>query len=663
MTNADNKDDLYFGLAYELAYFIHVNKETACFVAEDALAQLPVMLGKQGSYRKPSGLLSGFWKGGERSRPIRRTLKLNERQMLQWLVYQHSESWEREAEKGEGLYLPTEEDMIVRYLKQLVFITLRLGSFYVSLALGQLLHQFDRRQTRLFYDILTQSDSARMKEMGYIGKQRLELLRRICQRFDGMIQTTKTPRGERQIITQPTTQSIFKLVEECLGRFTPWETACIIESGFDVTDIPGLYFSGADIDEDRIEMDRIHTVVDPDCFARFAEGLRKYARDLPDDSLDKGCNFDSPNQLAVPQFSNFSSGPSRGDRSQPPSLAKADYVRLRRTLDAHAHRRKIFTPNRLFVYVDATQTQFIDLSCTDRVEFSVGPEAGVIEVRGRDEQEALTLGTLLVEFDRIPIGGTFRDAVVHEGGQKIEVQLTPTRNASGEVESAQVLVSYTETRLMRSISRPMRENQLEISESPRQRYAWLLKTCVTLALMAAATIFVWFQLRSTQQEVSPQQQAEQPSTGEEKPVPPATPPAPLEQPKTKDFAPAIARASWSSDPQSALRSISIEPTRGEVKQIDLSRLQTQEFLKIPAYNRDGVKYSHYRITFVAAEKRLWRQTLRAPSVSLTSNSHILALVLYPRRMSGTDPYDLQVEARTQSGWKVLGHILLNPVKR
>lgn len=660
---ADNKDHLYFGLAYELAYFIHVNKETACFVAEDALDQLPMMLGKQEIYRKPSGLLSGFWKGGERSRPVRRTLKLNERQMLQWLVYHHSESWEREAERGDGLYLPTEEDMIVRYLKHLVSITLRLGSFYVSLALGQFLHQFDRRQTRLFYDILTQSDSARMKDLGYIGKQRLELLRRICQRFDRMIHTTRTPRGERQIVTQPTTQSVFKLVNECLQRFTPWETACIIESGFDVTDIPGLYFSGADIDEDRIEMDRIHTVVDPDCFARFAEGLSQYARNLPDDSLDKGCDFDSTNQLAVPQFSNFPSGPSRGDRNQPPSLTKADHVRLRRTLDARAHRRKIFTPNRLFVYVDATQTQSIDLSRTNRVEFSIESEAGVIEVCGRDEQEELTLATLLVEFDRIPIGGTFRDAVVHEGGQKIEVQLTPIRNASGEVESAQVLVSYAETRLMRSISRPMREDQPEISESPGQRYAWVLKTCVMLALTAAVTILVWFQLPSPQQEVSPPQQAEQPSTEEEKPVPPAIPPAPPEQPPTKDLAPAIARATWSSDPQSALRSIPIEPTRGEVKEIDLSRGQTEEFLRIPAYDRDGVKYSYYRITFVAAGKRFLRQTLRAPSASLTSNSHILDLVLFPNRMSERDPYDLQVEARTQSGWKALGHIVLNPVKR
>lgn len=663
MTRADNKDNRYFGLAYELAYFIHVDKETACFVAEDALDQLPMMLGKQESYRKPSGLLSGFWKGGERSRPIRRTLKLNDPQMLQWLVYEHSESWEREAERGEGLYRPTEEDMIVRYLKHLVFITLRLGSFYVSLALGQLLHQFDRRQTRLFYDILTQSDSARMKDMGYIGKQRLELIRRISQRFDGIIQTTKTPQGERQIVAQPTTPSILELVNECLRRFTPWETSCTIEAGFDVTDIPGLYFSGADTDEDRIEMDRIHTVVDPDCFARFVEGLRQYARNLPDDSLDRGCNFDTPNQLAVPRFSNFSNGPSRNDRSQPPSLTKADYVRLRRTLDARARRRKSFTPNRLSVYVDDTPAQFIDLSRANRVEFSIGPEAGVIVVRGSDEQETLTLATLLMEFDRIPIGGTFKDSVVHEGGQRIEVQLTPVRNASGEVESAQVLVSYAETRLMRSISRTTRENQPEISERPGQRYAWVLRTCVMLALTAAATIFVWFQFRSTQKDVSPSQQAEQPSTEEGTPVPPAIPPGPPQQPPTKDFARALARATWSNDPQSALRSIPIEPTRGEVKEIDLSQRQTQEFLRIPAYDRDGVKYSHYRITVVATGKRRWKQTLRAPSISMTSNSYVLDLVLFPSRMSGKDPYELQLEGRTQSGWKVLGHIFFNPAKR
>ena len=57
-------------------------------------------------------------------------------QMLQWLVYRQSEAWERLTERGEGFYLPSEEDLIVRYLEHLVFISLRRGSFYVTLAVG-----------------------------------------------------------------------------------------------------------------------------------------------------------------------------------------------------------------------------------------------------------------------------------------------------------------------------------------------------------------------------------------------------------------------------------------------------------------------------------------------------------------------------------------------
>src|SRR2546429_1298430 len=104
---------------------------------------------------------------------------------------------ERQTERGEGLYLPTEEDMIVRYLEHLVFLTLRRGSFYVTLVVGALLHQFNRRETRLFYDILTQNDPARMKDTGYIGKQRLEMLEIISKRFGQMIRTAKSRADEK----------------------------------------------------------------------------------------------------------------------------------------------------------------------------------------------------------------------------------------------------------------------------------------------------------------------------------------------------------------------------------------------------------------------------------------------------------------------------------
>ena len=661
MTTANSKDHAHFDLAFELAYCIHVNKEVAFFVAEDALDGLPLMLGNQERHRKPSERLRGFWKGGERTRPIRKTIKLNERQMLQWLVYKHSESWERQTERGEGLYLPTEEDMIVRYLEHLVFITLRRGSFYVTLAVGQLLHQFDRRETRLFYDILTQSDSARMKDMGYIGKQRLELLERICRRFDEIIQTVKTASGEKHLVMRPATPEVIHLVHKSLRRFAPWDTACIVKSGFDITDIPGLYFSGDGGDEDLIEMDRIHTLLDPECFARFIEGLSKYVRTLPGNNQDKGCNYDSPNErLAVPQFASFSSGSSRGDRFQSPELTAEDYIRLQRTLDARTRRRKSFTPQQLCVYVDNVLSQSFDPKRKDPSQFVIGPEAGVIEVRGRDAEGELTLAIVIVDYDQIPVGGALRDLVVHQGGQKVEIQLTPIRDAEGEVEGGQLEVTYAE-RAWLGLTGLMRRNR-DVSENPRPNYAWLMKAGVAVALIVAALILIWFQLRPSREEVSTPQQAEQPATEEEKPVSPAIPSAPPEQLPASAAAPLIASATWSKNPQTALRAIPIEPTRGEVKTIDLSRRQTQILLNLPQY-ADSAKYSRYRITIVAANEKLWQQTLRAPAVSLTGNAHILNLTLFPQRMPSNTQYELRVDGQTQSGWQRLGHVLLNPIGR
>src|SRR5438270_686434 len=194
MATAGGNERQNFERAFELAYSIHVNKDVAFFVAEDALDGLATMFGRQEKNRRPAERLRGFLKWGERTRPVRKTVRLSEEQMLQWLVYKQSEPWERQTERGEGLYLPTEEDMIVRYLEHLVFLTLRRGSFYVTLVVGALLHQFNRRETRLFYDILTQNDPARMKDTGYIGKQRLEMLEKISQRFGKMIRTAKIPR-------------------------------------------------------------------------------------------------------------------------------------------------------------------------------------------------------------------------------------------------------------------------------------------------------------------------------------------------------------------------------------------------------------------------------------------------------------------------------------
>ena len=54
MTTIGSKEQDYFVLAFTLAFYIHVNKEVAFFVAEDAVDGLASTLGRQGENRKPS---------------------------------------------------------------------------------------------------------------------------------------------------------------------------------------------------------------------------------------------------------------------------------------------------------------------------------------------------------------------------------------------------------------------------------------------------------------------------------------------------------------------------------------------------------------------------------------------------------------------------------
>src|ERR1700752_674479 len=98
VTTLDSKNREYFERAFALAYYLHINKEVAFFVAEDALEGLESMLGLHERNRRPTRNLRGFLKSGERARPVRKTMTLSEPQMLQWLVYKNSEGWERQTE-------------------------------------------------------------------------------------------------------------------------------------------------------------------------------------------------------------------------------------------------------------------------------------------------------------------------------------------------------------------------------------------------------------------------------------------------------------------------------------------------------------------------------------------------------------------------------------
>jgi hypothetical protein len=670
MTTTGSKEQHLFDLAFELAYFIHVNKEVAFFVAEDALDGLGSMLDHHEKNRKPSYTLRGFLKSGERTRPIRKSVRLKERQMLQWLVYKQSESWERQTEQGKGPYLPTEEDLIVRYVEHLVFITLRRGSFYVTLAIGSLLHQFDRRETRLFHDIVTQSDSARMKDTNYIGKQRLEMLERVSRRFGDMVQMAKSPGEENQFVMRPTTQWVSNVVNESLRRFTPWETACGVEPGFDVTDIPGLYFSETSAsDEELIEMNRIHTILHPVCFAQFADGLSRYVLTLPNGDQDKACNYQSPDErLVVPQFSNFPCGTPRGDRFQPPKLTEEDYIRLQRTLEARSHRRKNFKPQQLCVYVDDLFSCSFDWKNSKRVRQLLASEAGFLEVRGVDNTGELTLAFLFLDHVS---GEGFRGSVVNPNGQRVTVSVRPVQKSDESLGGVELEVSYEEGGLIpplyglvqRVWVKLFNQGSNERSDQLWGRHAWLAIASVALLLIIVILSLVWWRVmlpgprqeaRSPQQIGQPQSKEGVEDKGQVSSASPSPPPKPSPIPREQNKL--IARANWSTDREAVLRTIQIEPTRSIAQAIDLSSQKTNVLLSLPVYDNQGRKYLNYRLTLFAAETVLWKQTLRAPKVSLTGYAHIVDLLLFGRRVPNSSSYDLQIEGKSAMGWQPLGHV-------
>jgi hypothetical protein len=380
--------------------------------------------------------------------------------------------------------------------------------------------------------------------------------------------------------------------------------------------------------------------------------------------------FKPPDErLAVPRFSLLTNGGPRGDRFHPPELEPEDFLRLRRNLEADARRRRVFLARRLDIYVDGTKQASFDPRQTPHFQFEVRPEADVLEVRGQDAEGELTLAVLLLRCYWIPPGESSLDWVILEGGQKLTVQLTPIRDASGEVEQARVDVRYAETRPIRAVARLAQRAWFGVmdrtsrskdgSGSVLPRWSWGWTASLAVALMVVAATLIWYRLQPVPElPTPPRAKLPQPPELERViPMPPVPPPSPEETPVL------IARATWSTDPAAALRAIRIEPPRSQAKTIDLSQREATLLLRLPMSDEANQAYSRYRVTLVAQGKSIWQQTLRAPKPAITPRAHILSLSLFSRRLPVSDSYHVQVEGETQGGWQPLGHVQLDPVGR
>jgi hypothetical protein len=363
--------------AFELAYFILGDRTIAIYVAMSAVDNLKIASTAQdrrfdytpvGRFTYPA---------------IRTKIRLSEPHLLQRLIYAESEPFERllEAQRHSS-----QEDMIIRFVKHLVRITIRHNSFYLSLGLCRLLYKYTTIETAKFYDFLIQ-DPDRAKDDYYYRSRKQHLMREMKKRFGDSVQTYRGHRGEERFQAQEDSAKYMALIQECLRRLTPWLSDCVLPVEFDphANIIAPLLFEGEDPDEEhQVELNRIHTMLHPDCFGRLIANL----------------GLDAPRErLEIPQF--FEVGNDQrlsSDRFKPAPLNWDEVDSVKRYLERNEAHRKIASAESLSLLVDGDERARFSVYSATGIQFAVKENAESIELRSFESDEEVPLAIHLLAY-------------------------------------------------------------------------------------------------------------------------------------------------------------------------------------------------------------------------------------------------------------------------
>lgn len=425
--------------AFSLACFILGDRENALRTVGEAMARLDVTTAAQGKrlYYKPS---ASSWLRPEKADRYRNKVLFSELHLLQRLVYIASEPYEERREQSVVANRGGEEEMLIHFIKHLARITTRRNSFYVTLGISRLLYNYTTAETMEVYNAVIQ-DPERVKDDYYYRSRKGVLMQEIKKRFGSLLEIGRGPRGEERFHAAPEQTSFIELVKESLSFFTPWYTPCLVPAGVNpiMDGITGLESHGKD-EEDRIEVDRIHAVLHPDCHERLIKSL----------------GFDEPERrLEVPQFflsqdkgnGDGSRGGRRDDRRHAKGLSHNELDEIKGHLDDQSSRRKRAFAGLLRVVVDGSERARLDLSQSSSARFALDGDAEVLEVRTMVNGDDLLLASHLFKH-REPSDPAENASIVLEGGQQVAITVSP---ATGETEAI-VDVAYRETNPFRAAS-------------------------------------------------------------------------------------------------------------------------------------------------------------------------------------------------------------------
>lgn len=333
--------DAAFRQAFRLAWFLHRERTTAQAIATEAFAQLKVAAAAQRKrfYYRPRG--------------ARSKVEMSELQLLQRLVLIASEPHERASETAG---CSSQADMVLRFVKHLVRITMKRNSFHVALGLTRVLHDYPAAAAMDIYGLLL-DDPAKNPDDPYYRSRKRVLLAELAERFGPFVALARGPGGEDRFVGQPA-QPFGGLVRRALAAFAPW--------------------GGGEAPE--ADLRRIFSVLHPPSFDRLLASLRLPA---------------AAERLALPAFRLEQEAAPSDEPPDPPDPTAEELAAAEAELAHRARARRQSAPAWLAVRVDGRMQGRVQIDgkpCT--VRLAEGAER--IEITSADpaEPELLVLHLL-----------------------------------------------------------------------------------------------------------------------------------------------------------------------------------------------------------------------------------------------------------------------------
>lgn len=488
MTTQENYKDEWLDRAFRLAFFLHGDRETAKQIALAAMNKLETASTAQFKrlYYTPTGRSA--------SKAVRNRVSLGDLQLLQRLVLVESEIHERRREE-EGKIC--ERSLLTFFIKHLVRISLKRNSFYVTLAISRILHNYGTADAMEIYNLVIQ-DPERVHDDYYYRSRKGILMKELKARFGDFLETVRANRGEERFSRRIDEHDLVETANKCLATLTPWNSACAIPDKFDpfADVIKPFHFDKNDPDEEhRTELNRIHAALHPDCFGRLTQAL----------------DLSSPRDaMEIPKFMITQNHTSTDNDhwNDPPSLDQDELRQIKEILSAQAASRRAANAGFLRVVADGSHIGQIEAAVAPgKFELEDGTE--LIEVYAED---GTLLATHLLNFGDLR-KGSLSHAITLEGGQKLSFSTDPTLDEFGEVARVGLSISYEETSWQKRFLAAV-NNFLAVS---------ILKPALSLGVVLLAIVAGWLLLRDSEAVLRTERKADQPQNSYANNVPQSSP--------------------------------------------------------------------------------------------------------------------------------------------